>query len=396
MIYRDFKNLKLSTLGFGAMRLPTEKESEIPDEKKSTELIEYAYKNGINFFDTAFFYHAGISESVLCKALAQFPRETWYLSDKLPGNFINIVNGKMEIDAEWSGMKKMTFNNTTEIFEYQLEKCGVDYFDFYMLHNFNEGTYGLYTDEKIGIINSLAEEKKAGRIKHLGFSTHGRYETIDKILNEYSCFEFALMQLNYLDWTLQEANKKYEVFVKHNMPIFVMEPVRGGLLAAPGEEAQAILKKSRPDDTPATWAFRFLQSLPNVYVTVSGMSTMEQLKENIEIFSKTDTMSDSEKALLQQVVDGMASFVPCTSCRYCCDVCPQKLNIPMLIATYNEAAREVTWYVEDIIDALKDDEKPQACIGCGKCNPLCPQNIDIPDVMKSFCELLSTKEKDEK
>jgi len=200
------------------------------------------------------------------------------------------------------------------------------------------------------------------------------------------------MQLNYLDWTLQEAGKKYDVLTKHGLPIFVMEPVRGGLLAAPGEEAEALLKASRPNDTPASWAFRFLQSLPNVYVTVSGMSNMEQLKENIETFSKSDPMTDSEKAILQQIVDNMASFVPCTTCRYCCGVCPQKLDIPMLIATYNEAAREVTWYVRDVMDSLEESKKSQACTACGACNPLCPQNIDIPDTMGKFSALLEKKE----
>jgi len=392
VIYKDFQNLKLSTLGFGAMRLPTIKGTEEIDEKETAELFEHAYNNGVNLFDTAFFYHGGGSERVLGKALAKFPRDTWYLADKFPGNMMDYKDGKLLFDAEWAGMEKMTFNDPLEVFEYQLKNCGVEYFDFYMLHNITESTYDLYTNEKLGIVKCLIEQKEAGRIKHLGISTHGRYETIDKFLDTYDCFEFALMQLNYLDWTLQEAGKKYDVLTKHGLPIFVMEPVRGGLLAAPGEEAEALLKASRPNDTPASWAFRFLQSLPNVYVTVSGMSNMEQLKENIEIFSKSDPMSDSEKAILQQIVDNMASFIPCTTCRYCCGVCPQKLDIPMLIATYNEAAREVTWYVRDIMDSLEESKKPQACTACGACNPHCPQNIDIADTMSKFNDLLKSKD----
>ena len=391
MIYKDFKGLKLSTLGLGGMRLPTDEKTEKIDEKKATELIEYAYNNGINVFDTAYFYHDGDSEGMFGKALAKFPRDTWYIADKWPGNMIDVVDGKLVVDIEWSSMGKKTFNNPAEIFEHQLKSCGVEYFDFYMLHNVAESTYELYTDSKLGVIDYLIKQKEAGKIRHLGFSTHGRYETIDKFLNEYDCFEFALMQLNYLDWTLQEAGKKYEVLTKHGIPLFIMEPVRGGLLAAPGEKAEALLKAARPNDTPVSWTFRFLQSLPNVYVVVSGMSTMEQLKENIEIFSKNDPMPDSEKALLQQVVDGMASFVPCTSCRYCIGACPQKLDIPMLIATYNEAAHGMSWYVEDVIGVLADDKKPQACICCGACNPLCPQEIDIADTMKKFSEMLSKK-----
>jgi len=311
MLYKKFKNLNLSTLGCGGMRLPTDETEQICEEK-AAELIDYAYKNDVNYYDTAFFYHAGASEGFLGKTLNKFPRDTWYLADKFPGNFMEYENGKLEMDVTDMGMDKRTYNTPAEIFEHQLKQCGVDYFDFYLLHNVSESTYELYTNEELGIINYLLEQKKTGRIKHLGFSTHGRYETIDKFLNLYDCFEFALMQLNYLDWTLQEAGRKYDVLTKHGVPVFVMEPVRGGFLAEPGEDAKALLKTARPDDTPVSWAFRFLQSLPNVFVVVSGMSTMEQLKENIEIFSRKDLMPEHEKDLLKKVVDGMASFVPCT------------------------------------------------------------------------------------
>jgi len=179
MIYKDFKNLKLSTLGFGAMRLPTTKEPEKIDEEKATELFEYAYNNGVNLFDTAFFYHGGESESLLGKVLDKFPRDTWYLADKFPGNMMDYEDGKLLFDAEWAGMEKMTFNDPLEVFEHQLKNSGVDYFDFYMVHNIAESTYDLYTNEKLGIVKCLVEQKKAGRIKHLGISTHGRYETID-------------------------------------------------------------------------------------------------------------------------------------------------------------------------------------------------------------------------
>jgi len=388
VIYRDFKGIKLSTLGYGGMRLPTDEKTKKIDREKVAELFEYAYNNGVNYFDTAFFYHGGESEVVLGEMLSKYPRDTWYLADKFPGNFMSIEDGKMLFDAEWAGMPKMTFSHPSEVFEHQLKLCGVEYFDFYMAHNIAESTYDIYTDESVGIINYLCEEKKAGRIKHLGLSTHGRYETIEKILNRFDCFEFALVQLNYLDWTLQEAGKKYDVLTKYNIPIFVMEPVRGGKLAAPGDDAVKLLAEAKPDATPASWAFRFLQSLPNVYVTVSGMTTMEQLKENVEIFSNDNPINDSEKALLQKVVDGMASFVPCTACRYCVGPCPKKLDIPMLIATYNEASSGITWYVEDLLGALSDEEKPQACIACGACNPLCPQEIDIVETLKSFSALL--------
>jgi len=351
-------------------------------------MVEYAFKNGINYFDTAFFYHAGESEKVLGKVLANYPRETWYLADKFPGNFMEIVDGKLELDVSPMGMTARTYNSPKEIFEHQLETCGVDYFDFYMLHQVSESTYDLYTDEKVGIVDYLQTEKKAGRIKHLGMSSHGRYETIDKFLTKYDCIEYVMIQLNYLDWTLQEAGKKYEVLKKHKKPIFVMEPVRGGLLANPGAEAEAILRKARPDDTPVTWAFRYLQSFPEVIITISGMSNMEQIIENVSFYEKSDPVSDAEKVILQQVVDGMASFVPCTSCRYCCGACPVKLDIPMLIATYNEANHGVSWYVRDVLESLPNDKQPGSCTACGACNPLCPQDIDIPDTFSKFCDLL--------
>jgi len=388
MIYRDFKNLKLSTLGIGGMRLP-QKEDDTIDEAKAAEIFDYAISNGVNVFDTAFFYHSGQSERVVGNILSKYPRETWYLSNKMPGNFMEVIDGKLHMELGSMGMADQTFNNPAEVFEYQLKNCNVDYFDFYLLHNVFEGTFDLYTDEKIGMVNYLLEEKKAGRIKHFGFSTHGRPETIEKFLSRYDCFEFALLQLNYLDWTLQEASKKYDILTKHGVPIFVMEPVRGGKLAAPGKEAEAILKEAKPNETPASWAFRFLQSLPNVHVTVSGMSTMEQLKENIEIFSKHDPLSDSDKIILQNIVDGMTSFVPCTACKYCCDICPKKLDIPALIATYNEAANEYGWYVDDFLEALDEGKGPEACIGCGVCSPLCPQNIDIAETIAEFVKLIN-------
>jgi len=388
VIYNEFKGLKLPQLGVGGMRLPTEASSETVCEKTVAQMVEYAFKNGINYFDTAFFYHAGQSEIVLGKVLANYPRDTWYLADKFPGNFIEFKDGKFEMDVSPMGMEPRTYSTPKEIFEHQLKTCGVDYFDFYMLHQVSESTYDLYTNEKAGIIDYLLEEKKAGRIKHLGMSSHGRYETIDKFLTKYDCIEFVMIQLNYLDWTLQEAGKKYEVLKKHKMPIFVMEPVRGGLLAKPGAEAEAILRKARPDDTPVNWAFRYLQSFPEIVLTISGMSNMEQLVENVSFYTKSNPTSEAEKAILKQVVDGMATFVPCTSCRYCCGACPMKLDIPMLIATYNEANHGVTWYVEDVLDSLADDKKPGSCTACGACNPLCPQDIDIPDTFKKFCDLL--------
>jgi len=396
MIYKQFKDKKLSTLGYGGMRFPTKKidGKDLIDEADAEKQVLHAYNNGVNVFDTAFFYHAGESERVLGNVLNKLPRDTWYLSDKFPGNMIDVKDDKLFLDVAWSGMENVAFDTPADIFQYQLDKCGVEYFDFYMLHNVAEGTYDFYTDEKLGIINYLLDEKKKGHIKHLGFSAHGRYETIDKFLREYGeSMEFVLLQINYLDWSLQEAQKKYEVITSYDVPILAMEPVRGGKLINLGKEPEAILKAAKPDDSMAKWAFRFLQSLPNILVSVSGMSTMEQVKENLELFSKDDPMTDAEKEYVWKAVDAMASFIPCTTCRYCIDACPEKLDIPMLIASYNEASNEFEWYVREVLDALSDSEKPAACTSCGACNPLCPQDIDIPDTLKKFADLITEKTK---
>ena len=384
MIYKDFMGSSLSWLGFGTMRLPQTEPRGPIDEKKAMEMVEYAYAHGVNYYDTAFFYHATESEQFIGKALSEFPRESWYLADKMPGNFMKVVDGGVKLELRAFGMGDETFNNPGEVFQQQLERCGVDYFDFYLLHNLDEGTYELYTDEDLGIVDYLLGQKKLGRIGRLGFSSHARPETIETFLDRYDCFEFAQIQLNYLDWSLQEAGKKYEVLTKRGIPVIVMEPMRGKKLASPGEKATARLKAVRPNDSPASWAFRFLQSLPNIPVILSGMSTLEQLKENIGIFSKEDPMPEPERELLFQVADTLADFVPCTACRYCCDSCPQKLDIPMLISAYNEAVFDVTWYVYGVLGDLADSEKPQACTGCGTCSPLCPQNIDIPGTMGKF------------
>lgn len=381
MIYKPFHNLNISQLGMGNMRLPTSGERGPIDEEKAREIIEYAYENGINYFDTAYRYHNGESEIFVGKVLNQYPRESWYLASKMPGHMMHYNNGKLEFAGYLSGLQK---TSPADIFEEQLEKCGVDYFDFYLLHNLCETSYDFYTDEDLGVVEYLLEQKKAGRIRHLGFSAHGRAETIEKFLNWKDCFEFAQIQLNYMDWTLQDAGKKYEVLTNHGIPVIVMEPCRGGRLASLNEEANNMLKKARPNDSIASWAFRFLQSLPNVQIVLSGMTTMEQLKENIGIFSKFDPATEDENKLLQQAVSTMVNLVPCTACRYCCEGCPQGLDIPKLISMYNESTFDNPWILRFTLDAMKESELPSACLSCGACKQLCPQGIDIPGIMKKF------------
>jgi uncharacterized protein len=383
MIYKPFHNMQLSQLGMGNMRLPTVGERGPIDEKKAREIIEYAYEHGVNYFDTAYMCHSGGSERVVGKVLSQYPRDSWYLVTKMPGHMMSYANGRLEFKGYLTGH---TMASPADIFEEQLEKCGVDYFDFYLLHNLCETAYDFYTDEDLRVVEYLLEQKKAGRIRHLGFSAHGRADTIEKFLNWKDCFEFVQIQLNYMDWTLQDAGSKYEVITNHGIPVIVMEPCRGGRLASLNEAGNAMLKKARPDDSIASWAFRFLQSLPNIQVVLSGMTTMEQLKENIETFSKQDPTTDVEKELLQQAVASMVNMTPCTACRYCCDECPQGLDIPKLISMYTEMSFDNPFTLKFTMDAMKDAELPSACMACGACTKICPQGINIPNVMKSFAE----------
>lgn len=388
MIYQEFQGLQLSSLGMGNMRLPTTHEGGPIDEKKAREIIDYAYEHGVNYYDTAFRYHSGESERFIGKALGEYPRESWYLASKMPGHMMQYKNGKLELTGYLSGDR---IASPFDIFEEQLEKCGVDYFDFYLLHNLCETSYDFYTDESLGLVEYLLKQKELGRIRHLGFSAHGRAETIENFLNWKDCFEFAQIQLNYMDWTLQDAKRKYETVTAHGLPVIVMEPCRGGGLASLNEKAGAMLKAARPKDSIASWAFRFLQSLPNVAVVLSGMTTMEQLKENVSLFSRHDPVTEEEKKLLFEAAATMADVLPCTACRYCCEGCPQSLDIPKLLSLYNEARFGPAFTMHFTLGAMKENELPSACIACGACAAACPQGIDIPEAMGKFAQILSSQ-----
>jgi len=392
MLYKKFHDLNLSRLGMGAMRLPkVEGQGEKIEEAGAQALIDCAMAGGINYYDTAYRYHAGESEPFLGKALSRYPRESYYLATKLPGHMMAYKEGKYEFSGLLSGFPG---RSPAELFEEQLEKCRTDYFDFYLLHNVCESAWDFYTDEEVGAVAYLLEQKKKGRIRYLGFSAHGRAEVIDAFLTKYPCFEFVQLQLNYLDWALQEAGKKYAIATKHGLPVIAMEPVRGGRLASLPPEAGALLKAARPGESIASWAFRFLQGLPNMQVALSGMSTLEQLKENIALFSKEDPVTPEEQKLLDEVVASLLHLVPCTACRYCVEGCPQGLDIPKLIAMYNEAANAdaIGWFTLGFtLKAMAEEELPASCTGCGNCARICPQGIDIPGVMQKFAALLAQR-----
>ena len=390
MLYRQFKDKKLSYLGMGNMRLPVTAPRGPIDEPKARAIIEYAYEHGINYYDTAYRYMTGQSEPFTSSVLRQYPRDTWYLATKMPGHQLEYKNGKVNVTGYLAGE---SINSLEQVFEDQLKRCQVDYFDFYLLHNVSDRSFNFYTDEELGCVEYLLSQKKAGRIRHLGFSAHAGAETMEKFLSFSSkfdgqCFEFVQVQMNYMDYILYGADKTYDVITKRGIPIIAMEPVRGGRLASLNSEADAVLKAERPNDSIASWAFRFIQSLPNVLVALSGMTTMEQIVENVELFQKADPVTEKEKELLRRVMESTLDLVPCTSCEYCCEVCPQKLNIPRLLSLSNDMRLANPPLAR--IKSMPENEQPSACIACGACVPLCPQNIDIPAALKRFSGDIAT------
>ena len=378
MIYRDFQDLKLSALGLGTMRLPLiDGKYDQIDEAAAAEMFAYAMEQGINYYDTAFGYHEGQSEIVTGKLLRQYPRESYYIATKFPG-------------YDLSNMTKVE-----EIFEKQLEKTGLDYFDFYLFHNVNETNIDAYLDPQYGIYEYLLEQKNNGRIRHLGFSTHGDLDVMKRFLEAYGeHMEFCQIQLNYVDWTLQKAKEKVELIASYNIPVWVMEPLRGGKLANITDEDKQELAALRPDETVPAWGFRFLQSIPQVTMVLSGMSNFTQLKENIETFSQDKPLNETEMNGLLHVADNMMKRIvlPCTACRYCTEKCPQGLNIPALLEIYNEYCFTGGGFLPAMqLSVIPEDKQPKACIGCRSCEAVCPQQIKFSEAMKDFAEKMSEK-----
>ncbi len=360
MYYNNFKGEKISALGLGCMRLPCDSGGNI-DSVELQKMVDYAIENGVNFFDTAYVYHGGKSEIEIGKALSKYPRDSFYLCDKFPGHSIQ---DSFDVKA---------------VFERQLSRCGVEYFDFYLLHNAYENSFPVYEDPRWGIIDYLNEQKKNGRIRHFGLSSHASPENLEAFLNKHEgVFEYCLIETNYLDWTLQDAKTKYENLSRRGFGIGVMEPLRGGKLAVVEDF-----------ENPVEMAFRFLQGKENLTVILSGMSNFDQMAANIEIFKERKPLSEQEEKKVFEVAEKLKNAVPCTACRYCMDGCPMGLEIPRLIATYNDLkfqnrATPVMW-----MDTLPSDKLPSACLACGACTQICPQKIDIPQVMRDFDELLS-------
>ena len=378
MYYNDFKDIKLSGLGLGCMRLPVvDGDDSKPDMPAVQEMVDYAMANGINYYDTAWGYHGGNSEIAIGQALSKYDRDSYYLASKFPGYDLS------------------NFGKHEEIFAKQLEKCQTDHFDFYLCHNVCELNIDKYLDDSTGLMEFLRKMKAEGKIRHLGFSCHGEFETMHRFIKKYfRDMEFCQIQLNYLDFEFQNAKDKVEELNNLGMPIWVMEPLRGGKLAKSALGGEKILAKSNPDYTPANWAFSFVETVPGVTMILSGMSNFEQLQQNIAFFDEKKMLNDDDLATLLtaahfETTGKSAGTVPCTACKYCTTKCPQELNIPRLLALYNEHAYSEGGFIAPMALAAIDESKlPSACIGCGACAAVCPQKIDIPGTMAKFAEML--------
>lgn len=375
MIYRKFQDVQLSGLGLGMMRLPViGGDDNVVDEAAAAEMIDYAYQNGINYFDTAWGYHNGNSELTAGKCLSRYPRESYYLASKFPG-------------YDLSNMDKVE-----EIFEKQLEKCQTPYFDFYLFHNVYEGNIDAYLNPEYRILEYLLKQKENGRIRHLGFSAHGSVEVIQRFLAAYGKhMEFCQIQLNYMDWHFQDAHEKVALLNKAGIPVWVMEPLRGGKLAKASGELAAAMQAMRPKETVPGWAFRFLQSIPGVTMVLSGMSTMDQIKENIATYETDDPLSEEEFARLVKCMDEETKKggLPCTACHYCTSHCPQKLPIPELIALYNEHKITGGGFIAPMaVGSMPQEKRPANCIACRSCEQVCPQQIKISEMMADFTSMI--------
>lgn len=362
MFKRKFNsvNADISMLGFGCMRLPIigEDRSAI-DYEKAQEMVDYAYENGVNYFDTAYPYHLEKSELFIGQALKKYPRDSFYLANKLPTWLL-----KSEEDV-------------SKYLDEQLKKCQVDYFDFYLVHSLDQGRQELI--RKFNVVEILRQKQKEGKIKYLGFSFHDKPPVLQSLLDEYE-WDFCQLQVNYLDWELQDSKSQYEMVQEKGIPCIVMEPVRGGALATLSKEAGEVLKKAKPDKSLASWAVRYVATLPNVITVLSGMTTMEHVIDNVDTLADFEPISEEEQKTIDKALEiyKSANAVPCTACRYCMP-CPFGVDIPGVLAIYNEfllGKNELQFH--NAYSDLPEGSQGKNCVTCGKCLPECPQHIEIP------------------
>lgn len=360
----------ISILGLGCMRLPqTEADGKwVIDREKALEMVDVAYKSGINYFDTAYMYHDGQSEDFMGDALSRYPRESFMLATKLP-----IWMADTPEDME-------------RIFTEQLKKLKTDYFDFYLLHSLGRGNWDKC--KKFGAYEFVKRKQAEGKIINVGFSFHDSPDVLEEIASAEE-WDFAQIQMNYFDWDYQNAKRQYEILESKGIPAIIMEPVRGGALADLGDEANAILKAAEPNKSIASWAIRFAASREGVLTVLSGMSNMEQLCDNISTTTdfKALTYDENEMLFKAAKVYSKSMAVPCTGCRYCMD-CPMGVDIPKAFVKWNDYAKSLDkWRLCDEYNQLRKDKcAPDQCVSCGKCAEHCPQHIDIPARLAEMTE----------
>lgn len=365
MIYNDLCGEKVSALGYGGMRFPTTPEGKI-DEVKASHVLDIAIKNGINYFDTAYVYHFKDSERFMGEALKKYDRSSIFYATKY--NYFANPDYK-------------------QAFEEQLSKMQTDYFDFYLVHCLMEKNVEEYLS--CGCIEYFNEQRRLGRIKHLGFSSHASVPTLDRFLKSNN-WDFVQLQINYLDYIFDKTKAEYETVLPTNLPIIVMEPLKGGKLTNLGEENNSTLKNIHSDWSIPTWGFKWVKNLPNIKLVLSGMTYPDQIEDNAKTFSDPSKLTDSEVKTLFDVASDFKSTlaVGCTKCEYCLSECPMKLNIPKILEHYNRFKYTGVIYKMQHMNNLPDSENPARCIACGKCTKVCPQHIDIPKHLKDFAGLL--------
>ncbi len=362
----------MQKLGFGMMRLP------MPDPKIQSEvdlqqvcaMVDSFLAQGYTYFDTAYMYHGGESERIVREALVKrHSRDSFTLADKLP----------------MMSLREAGPERQAEIFDEQLEKCGVDYFDYYLLHNLNSSDYE--TVERLDSFGFIRRKKAEGKIRHLGFSFHDKADLLDRILTEHPEVEFVQIQLNYLDWEDErvQSRKCYETIARHGKQVVVMEPVKGGRLAAVPEEVSALFQAAHPDWSAASWAIRFAASLEHVMVVLSGMSNMAQLADNTGYMRAFTPLGAAERDTLAKAADIISALpaVACTGCRYCVDGCPREIPIPDYFALLNQnqaALRQGQAPDRERYRALAEGHGlASSCVTCRQCETACPQHLSVVD-----------------
>ena len=362
---------EISRLGYGGMRFP--KNGDEVDMDAAVQLLRKAYEMGLNYFDTAMVYHKGESEKIFGKAFEPYPRNSYLIADKM----------SIWLCSDEEDMKARFYN--------QLKTLKTDYIDFYLVHSLNRNHYKKVKD--LHCVEFLQQMKQEGKIKHLGFSFHDTYQVFTQILNDYT-WDFVQIQLNYLDWHNQGAEQLYRELERRNLPVMVMEPVRGGYLATIDSERAKPFLELEPQRSIASWAIRWVESLPQVAVVLSGMSDLQQLEDNVATMTHFEPMNEQELAAIDRVVEEIRKVneIPCTGCRYCMD-CPMGVDIPEIFSIYSQYkifGKEKA-FVQDYEEVVEHGNGAEHCVRCMACTTKCPQMIAIPDKLEMIAKLYAQK-----